>query len=163
MEFPEGRLDLYLTDISEPEDNTLRIVLVEAVLGQATALEIGEAEIENVHPMEIGGMSRVIEVYWPSYVAYSMRNESYWDKEVGEPDFKSHLYTRSNSAFLNYVLATTFATDDYPGPFEHWGLDTLNHCLAVVSTDRPRIRQLTLAEVGRQPTNLNFAKGSKPS
>lgn len=157
MEFPAGRLNLYLTDISEPEDNSLRIVLCEAVLGRATSIEVGEVEIGDVRPMEIGDTSRVIEVYWSSYIAYAVRNESYWAQEAGELISDNHLYKKTKSAFLDYVLATTFATDEYPGPFEHWALDTLNHCVAVASTHPPRIRQLSIDEAGRQPTKRNFA------
>lgn len=134
-------------------------MIFEAVLGQVTSVDFGNVQIDNVRPLEFGEKSRVIELCWPSYIAYAVRNESYWDKEDGEPEFNNHLYMRSSSAFLECVKATTFATDDYPGPFQHWGLDTLNHCVAVVSVDAPRIRQLPSGEIGQPSNSLNFVKG----
>lgn len=120
MDFPKGRLDLYLTDISEPQDNQLRIVVRQASLGLLTNIADPGLTIESVRPMEVTDQSPIWELYWESYVAYVVRDESYWAREEGEPDFDSHFSRRYNSAFFRYVSATTFATNDYPGPLQHW-------------------------------------------
>jgi hypothetical protein len=159
-DFPVGRLDLYLTDIGEPLDNELRAVICEAVLGAETNIVDDHFKIENVRPMEVTAESRSFELYWESYVAYAVRNESYWKQEIGEPDFENHLRRRFDSAFLQYVSATTFADDDeYLGPLQHWTLSTLNHCLDVVSTEPPRVRPLDVSDVVRLPSAINFSKG----
>jgi hypothetical protein len=159
MDFPTGRRNLYLTEIGEPFDNQLRVVICEAVLGDPATIDEKDFKIENVRPMEVTDQSRFFELYWANYVAYAIRNESYWRPEEGEADFEGHLYQRLDSAFLRYVFATTFADNDYPGPLQNWALDTLNHCLDVVTTEGPEIRLLDPAEAGRRPTSINFAKG----
>ncbi|MES1970812.1 MAG: hypothetical protein V4472_00015 [Pseudomonadota bacterium] len=159
INFPSGRLDLYLTEIGEPLDNELRVVVRQASLGQSTTIDDPPFTIENVRPIEVTGKSAAWELYWANYVAYVVRNESYWSREKGEPDFAGHLSRRFNSAFFRYVSSTTFADDDYPGPLQHWALTTLNHCLDVISTEPPQIRSLDPPEAGRGPTSPNFAKG----
>ncbi|MDB5707614.1 MAG: hypothetical protein JWN66_4730 [Sphingomonas bacterium] len=142
MEFPGGPLNLFMTEIGEPEENTLRVVVTEGELGDLTSVDMAGTEISGARPIEMGPDSRKFEFYWDSYIAYVVRNESYWKKETGEAEFSSHFYSRTTSAFLDYVAATTFASEDYPGPMTHWALDTLNHCLAVVGIEAPRLRQL---------------------
>ncbi|WP_158013883.1 hypothetical protein [Sphingomonas sanxanigenens] len=159
IKFPPGRLDLYLTEIGEPLDNQLRIVVRQASLGKSTIIDDPIFAIENVRQIEVTSQSLTWELYWSNYVAYAVRNESYWIREEGEPDFSGHLSRRINSAFMRYVTSTTFATDDYPGPLQHWALSTLNHCLDVISAEPPEIRLLDPAEAGRGPTSPNFAKG----
>tara|TARA_B110001454_G_scaffold101323_1_gene95676 strand:+ start:256 stop:729 length:474 start_codon:yes stop_codon:yes gene_type:complete len=156
MEFPAGRLDLYLVDISEPHDNDLRVVVLTA-RGRGpledTGLEIGEAR--RIQPLE---EDLAYELVWPQYVAYAMRSESYARLEDQEMRAADSLHTRRDSAFLAYVAATTFASDEYPGPLTHWSLDTLNHCLDVVSDTPPTIRSLSREYWPRSPTIQNWAK-----
>lgn len=159
IKFPSGRLDLYLTEIGEPLDNQLRVVVRQASLGKSTIVDEPFFKIENVRSIEVMGQSTAWELYWANYVAYVVRDESYWASEDGEPDFTGHLSRRYNSAFFRYVTSTTFADDDFPGPLQHWALTTLNHCLDVISTEPPEIRSLNPAEAGRGPTAPNFVKG----
>ncbi|HQR90229.1 MAG: hypothetical protein B7Z44_13720 [Caulobacter sp. 12-67-6] len=154
MEFPRGRLDLYLTEIGEPADNDLRIVVLQAdARGPIESTEVGEAR--RIMPAEA---SPAIELVWYDYVAYAMRSESYARLEDEEPLSKDSFTVKYDSAFLTYVRASTFATDEFPGPLTHWSLDTLNHCLDVVSTSPPEVRVLDVAERPRGPTSQNWAK-----
>ncbi len=159
MDFPSGRLNLYLTEIGEPTDNELRLVVWEASPGGETVFDASPLRVTNVHPLEVTNYTRIFEIMWRQYVAYSVRNESYWWREEGEPKFSSHLYRRSESAFLQYVSATTFANDEYPGPLQHWALTTLHHCVDVVTNEPPQLRLLSPEEAGRRPTSLVFVKG----
>ena len=158
MNFPTGRMDLYLTDIGEPRDNQLRLVVAEAVLGEITSIDDADFRIENVRPMIVTDSSRVFELEWADYVAYVVRNESFWKSESNEPPFENHLVRRFDSAFLKYVSDTTFADDDYPGPLRHWALSTLNHCVDVVSACAPSVRLIEAGGAGRLPTSPNFQK-----
>jgi hypothetical protein len=154
MEFPKGRLDLYLTAIEEPSDNNLRIVVAPAsARGPIEVTEVGEAR--RILPSET---EPAFELVWFDYVAYAMRSESYARLEDGEEPSIESLSLRTNSAFLAYVRASTFATDAFPGPLKHWSLDTLNHCLDVVSTSPPEIRLMDASEPRRGPTSQNWAK-----
>lgn len=157
-DFPVGRLDLYLTDISEPVDNQLRVVVWQASLGEETAIDDGGFKVDDIRPIEVTEASPAWELYWANYVSYVVRNESFWIAEDGEPKFGGHLRRRYDSAFFRYISATTFADDDYPGPLQHWALATLNHCLDVISTEPPEIRLISAKDAGRLPTSINFAK-----
>jgi hypothetical protein len=44
--------------------------------------------------------------------------------------------------FLDYVANGTSASEDYPGPFRHIGINCLNHIIDVVSDVVPRVRKL---------------------
>lgn len=152
MEFPKGRLDLYITEIGEPADNDLRIVVLQAdTRGPIESTKVGEAR--RILPSED---SPALELVWYDYVAYAFRSESYARLEDGEAPSKDSFSVRADSAFLAYVRASTFATDDFPGPLIHWSLDTLNHCVDVVSTSPPEVRVLAPSERPRGPTSQNW-------
>lgn len=139
---------LYLNEIGEPNDNELRIVLGEAVSGQAySQAKIAEEQLpelrqilENARPIIHGKGCRIFELIWPSYIAYSVRNESFTtvdEEEVGD----GRLFVEyAASKYLDFVNAATFADASYPGPFKHWGLNCLNHIIDVVSIDAPIIQ-----------------------
>ncbi|MES2450871.1 MAG: hypothetical protein V4610_09910 [Pseudomonadota bacterium] len=142
MDFPEGHLNLYLTEIGEPSENRLRIVVAEGILGQPSPIKFDDVDLGEGRPIEISSESRHFELSWDDYVAYAVRNESFWKAESQEPQMISQLHRRFDSAFLEFVSATTFADDDYPGPLQHWALSTLNHCVDVVSVQPPRVQQV---------------------
>lgn len=139
VDFPEGNLNLYLREIGEPSDNRLRIVVSEGLLGKPAKVDIAGVDLGEARPIEVTDESRSFELRWDNYVAYAVRNESFWNAEEGEPAFVKHLQQRFESAFFRYISATTFADDVYPGPLEHWSLSTLNHCVDVISVGPPHI------------------------
>lgn len=106
-----------------------------------------ETEVGLATPIRPGALSRGFELIWWRYVAYSVRNESYFHPEVGEQLGQGFLGTRQDTAFLNYVQATTFADSRYPGPLTHWFLYTSWHCIDVVSDTGPEVRELSSKEV----------------
>lgn len=147
VDFPNGNLNLYLTEIGEPSDNQLRIVVGEGLLGAPERIEVTGIDLGEGRPIALTDESRFFELTWDDYVAYAVRAESYWAAEPDEPPFVNHLSRRVNSAFLHFVSKTTFADDDYPGPLQHWALTTLNHCVDVVSVQPPRVASIHMAPV----------------
>ena len=139
MDFPEGRLNLYLTEMHEPFDGAIRLVVTEAELGAAENIQIGGADFGEGQPIVISDDSRRFEILWNSYVTYAVCNESYRTAEASEI-FVSHFRQHFKSAFLHYVSSTTLADAIHPGKLQHWELITLNHCVDVVSMDAPSIR-----------------------
>ena len=69
-------------------------------------------------------------------------NESYTylDKEEEFEGRLACIYTKSR--FLDYVRISTLASDEYPGPFKHYGFNCLNHIVDIVSADPPKIVEL---------------------
>lgn len=130
---------LYLIEICEPEDNVLKLTLAEAkVSGSRENIVIGGVEIKDTAPIVVAEDSSVYEVIFDQYIAYSVRNESYThlDKEEEFEGRLACIYTKSR--FLDYVSVSTFASDDFPGPFKHYGFNCLNHIVDIVSTSPPK-------------------------
>ncbi|MFP5435662.1 MAG: hypothetical protein ACLGIM_21475, partial [Alphaproteobacteria bacterium] len=144
VDFPKGHTNLYLIEIGEPQ-NRLRIVVAEGVLGRPSPITFDDIDLGEGRPIEITDQSRRFELIWDSYVAYVVRNESYWLAEPNQIPIKDQLERRFKSAFLDFLSKTTFADDEYPGPLQHWALSTLNHCVDVVSVQPPHIKLLETA------------------
>ena len=159
MDFPSGPLDLFLIDISEPRDNDLRIVIV--VADDPSPFETVDLAGMSIEAREIrpNRESPVLELYWSDYVAYAMRNECFATLASGEEPAPDRLSTRAASPFLDYVAASTFAMNDYPGPLTHWALVTQNHCLDVVSTTPPEVRRLERHEYPTGPVARDHGVG----
>jgi hypothetical protein len=134
---------LYLTEICEPEDNVLKLMLAEAkVSGSRENIRMGGMEIKDIGPIVVAEDSSIYEIIFDQYIAYSVRNEAYTylDKEEEFEGRLACIYTKSR--FLDYVSVSTFASDDYPGTFKHYGFNCLNHIIDIVSTSPPKIVEL---------------------
>jgi hypothetical protein len=134
---------LFLREIGEPQQNSLRLLIEEAfVLPGEVTVRVGGTEITGGRPIESTVNSRLFKVVWDSYVAYSVRNESYVTRAESE-EFSGRLirvYSKSN--FLDYVSHSTFACREHPGPLQHTGLVCECHVIDVVSTMPPEISQI---------------------
>lgn len=137
---------LYLDEIREPSDNELVIRILEAVTGED---KIGKntldplPEIREIlresKPIVHETGCRVFSLRWPTYIAYSIRNESYVTPDDYE-QFEGRLFVKySKSRYLDFVGSATFATSEYPGPYAHYGIYCLNHIIDVVSISTPEI------------------------
>ena len=140
---------LYLTDIGEPDENELRLVIEEAkAAGEREDLKIGETTIEGTRAILSTDDCAAYEITFEDYIGYSVLNESYVsgdDSEISEGRLFC-IYTKSH--YLDYIHNGTFASDDYPGPFKHYGFNCLNHIVDVASMSEPKIKQIR----GRQLT-----------
>lgn len=128
--------------MTELSNNDLRLIVVE-VRPNGSAED--EADSVQMRPIQPQGDSRVFELTWWRYVTYAVRNESYFAVEDGEVSSGS-TGTRNDTALLAYVTATTFASDDFPGPLTHYFVYSEWHCIDVVSDTPPDVRELTEAE-----------------
>ncbi|HOY54949.1 MAG TPA: hypothetical protein PK879_12205 [Opitutaceae bacterium] len=136
---------LYLREIGEPGNNTLRLVIEEAVAGPETTSAPNEMPTEL---REILHASRPIisdascfsyEITWRSYISYAVRNESFVTVDKEEKYEGRFLRHYSTSKFLDFVAKGTLADSKYPGPFAHWEIITLDHVIDVVSVDAPHV------------------------
>lgn len=139
---------VFLREISEPEENVLRLALQEAEASAETVTrEIGGTVIENLHVIEPTERSRTFELRWNQYIAYSVRNESFAsqpdDSEVEVSGRLLRIYLKSH--FLDYVSRATIASEQYPGPFTHFRIFSENHVIDVISTQMPEIQILRTA------------------
>src|SRR5665213_378142 len=126
---------IYLREIGEPVDNTLRIVIEEAKAdGPPKDCEVVPGKVvSGLRDIKTDENCQAFEIVWPSYVAYSVRNESFCMIDKLEVSDGRLFCLYSKSHFLDFVARATFASTDYPGPLRHWGINCLNHILDVVS------------------------------
>lgn len=143
---------LYLDAIREPEDNQLCVVILEAAAGA----RLGEKQLRAEHDETIRSLladSRVIdhlegckkfELFWPSYIGYSVVNESYSNGEPEPSSGKGRLLVEyEQSEYLEYLSRASFATAAFPGPYKHWAIHCLNHTIDVASQVEPMVRVLS--------------------
>jgi len=139
---------LYLGSISEPEDNCLRLVILEATsdLSPNQAMEqlevpgLPAGSFSEAKPILHGPGCRIFEIVWESYIGYAVQNESFHVPEPEESEGEGRLFVRyTKSVYLDYLAKVTFASAKFPGPFVHWGIYCLNHTIEVASMATPRI------------------------
>jgi hypothetical protein len=134
---------LFLREITEPRENSLRLMIEEAfVLPEEVTVAVGGTELTGGHPIRPVEGSRLFEIIWDFYVAYSVRNESYVSRDESEEFTGRFARVYSKSHFLDYVSRATFASNEHPRPLLHIGLVSECHVIDVVSTEPPRVRQI---------------------
>jgi hypothetical protein len=146
MDAPAPEIDLwgsaFLEEIAELEWQGLRLVVAEAKASlTAKPVKIGSVDFGEAYPVLETG--RKLEIIWPNYIAYSVRNETYCTSTVDEKiavGTRFRIYEKSH--FLDYVSRATLATFEYPGPFLHYALLTEDHVVDVVSTHVPSVRAI---------------------
>lgn len=138
---------LFLRELWEPNENTLRVVIVEAKAdGPPEDIEILGKVVSGTVPVESDSSCQLFELTWSTYVAYGVRNELFTsrdDYEVFEGGL-FRIYTKSH--FRDYVALGTFASDEHPGPLKHWCVVCLNHIVDVVGCAEPSIRRVRPSE-----------------
>ena len=131
---------VYLTDIREPKDNVL-----ELIIEQAPASDFRE-ELEGLgmspdDPVDIDPLLETYRIEFPNYVAYAIRDESFASNDTSEDYLGTlaRLYRRSN--FLDYVDSTStgLRTNDR---LQHYSLLCLEHVIEVVSMGTPNLTLL---------------------
>jgi len=135
---------LYLRELSEPRDNTLRIVFQEAISNRAKAAPY---EIPGSPGKFFGGLASPIEstetcktfvLKWQRYVAYLVTEEG-----VGScGDYKDEVFT--GRFFRRYEKShlldhCALDTGGHSEPLQHWKIICLNHLIDVVSVKPPEI------------------------
>ena len=133
---------LFLQEIGEPQENVLRVVLVEVERRDAAeSMEVGGTIINDLHRVQATERSRAFELIWNQYIVYAVTNESFGSPNGEETKDSWRLLRRySQSPFLDYVVRTTVATKEYPGPYTHVRVLSENHIVDVVSTVFPRLQ-----------------------
>jgi hypothetical protein len=147
--------NLYLGSLEEPGVNELRVVLLEARSGKP--LSEAELALESdpaLRSVLTGGRRiehlqshRRFEIYWSSYIGYSVVNESFSN---GEPKTSKGVgkgfVEYSESQYLEYLSRATFATADYPGPYRHWAIYCLDHTIDIASQAEPVVREVMTSD-----------------
>jgi hypothetical protein len=96
---------LFLQEIGEPQENVLRLLLVEAERSdEAESMQVGGTIIEDLHRVQATDRTRAFELIWTQYVVYAVTNESFGSPNGEETEDSGRLLRcYSQSPFLDYV------------------------------------------------------------
>jgi hypothetical protein len=81
-------------------------------------------------------------VDFEAYIGYSVLNESITNLDDYEEFEGKAFRIYSKSRYLDYINVSTFASNDYPGPYKHYGIACLNHIIDIISTEEPIIKEI---------------------
>ena len=99
----------------------------------------GIRKLLDCHRVESTTSSRIFEIVWDHYVAYSVRNESFARGDEQDVSVGRTFRIYSRSRFLDFIGYATFVSDGYPGPVQHICIGCEDHIIDVVSTQGPRV------------------------
>jgi hypothetical protein len=135
---------LFLAEIEELDGNGLRLLVKEGRrAGQSQDVHVAGQVIHDCTPIAVTDESAAFEIVWEHYVAYCVLNESFAFPPNGEEVYTGkRLRIYSKSRFRQYVSRSTFATDEYPGPMQHYEVCCEDHIVNVISTGVPRANQI---------------------
>ncbi|MEJ6391416.1 hypothetical protein [Gymnodinialimonas ulvae] len=125
------------------DDTALSIEVDGAdVSGREVAAGTGDDAIDRilgpVRAIETGPGSLRYTLRFDPCIAYTWRDESYVIPERDE-DFTRKLRHYDQSAFLDYVTASTFAAEAAGYPLEHFAIVTLDAVIDVICRDAPQV------------------------
>lgn len=138
---------LYLRELSEPMDNSLRIIVDEAVVNRSTPspahsdLPESAGIFTDFSPIESTAKCKRFELSWKHYVAYLVTEEcagscgGYDDETYTGEVFR--VYAKSH--FLEHLARDTGAHVD---PIQHFKLICLNHLIDIASYALPEIHMI---------------------
>jgi len=137
---------VYLREISEPQGNSLKIVVEEAVVNRSGTAKFDpelEAVLKDASLIESVEGCRVFEIHWKRYAAYLVTEELVGSNSVAGYDDESYtgkiLRVYSRSHFLDHLARDTGGHIDPP---QHYKLVCLNHLIDVAAYAPPDVRRL---------------------
>jgi hypothetical protein len=129
---------LYLRELSEPKDNSLRLVVEEAVVNSTGVVtsELPELDsiMKNASPIESAEGCAMFELYWQHYAAYLVTEELVGSN--AKDGYDDECYTGklvrvySNSHFLDHIARDT---GGHIEPLQHYKIVCLNHLIDVAA------------------------------
>ena len=148
---------LFLRHISEPEENSLRLVVEEAIADRTEAVSPPDptspvAEIlKGASPIKPAEGCRAFQLLWGHYVAYLFTEEEVGSGGSDEDEVYTgnllRAYTKSH--FLDHLARDT---GGHFQPILHYKLICQNHLIDVASYSPPEVR---LLESGGARSRLN--------
>ncbi|MGH9741857.1 MAG: hypothetical protein ACRD51_05840 [Candidatus Acidiferrum sp.] len=138
---------LYLRELSEPRDNSLRLVIQEAVANPSGIVRSSLPELPELEalrndflPIESTSACSTYELTWIRYVAYLVTEECVGScGQYGDEIFIGRLfrvYTKSH--FLEHLVRDT---GGHTEEILHYKLTCLNHLIDVAAYVPPEVKQ----------------------
>lgn len=144
---------LYLQQLTEPRDNSLRLVVQEAVDNRSGQVRSGLPDLPELAeilkhswPIESTEGCKTFALYWKRYAAYLVTEELVGSNAVGgyeDEVFRGKLLrVYSKSHFLDHLARDT---GGHIEPIQHYKVICLNHLIDVAAYAPPEIRVITAA------------------
>jgi hypothetical protein len=139
---------LYLRQISEPEENSLRLVVEEAIADRSATAPVPDQStpfadiLKDASPIRSTDKCKTFELRWTRYIAYLVTEEvagsggSYEEEIYAGNLFR--VYTKSH--FLDHLSRDT---GGHPEPILHYKLICQNHLIDIASYNPPEVRLLS--------------------
>lgn len=139
--------NIYLNNLEEPQENFLRLAFIKSKTNVISEyINIGDKVIKNVHSIDYDYMNPLIQIDFESYIGYSILNESFTSMDHYE-DFEGKAFRiYRKSRYLDFIKVGTFASEDYPGAFKHYGIVCFNHIIDIVSVSEPIVKEIQMSE-----------------
>jgi len=140
---------LYLQNLSEPSDNSLQLVVQEAVVNRSSLIPPALPDLPELAalrgdtwPIESIAGCKSFEICWKQFAAYLVTEEMVgscggYDDEVFSGNLL-RLYSKSH--FLDHLSRDT---GGHPAPILYYKTVCLNHLIDVASYAPPEIRIIT--------------------
>lgn len=143
---------LYLRELSEPRDNSLRIVVEEAAQNKSRVVLHSVPElaqlVKDASPIESLEGCKTFELYWKRYAAYLVTEELVGSNASGDYEDEAfsgqilRLYSKSH--FLDHIKRDT---GGHPEPILHYKLICLNHLIDIAAYVEPEVRILNSGSI----------------
>lgn len=138
---------IYLRELYEPKDNSLRLVVEEAVANEFAVPQAQLPELQHIiadaRPIESIEGCRKFELYWRHYVAFLVTEElvgsNARDGYSDESYTGTILRRYSKSHFLDHIAKDT---GGHLGEIQHHKLICLNHLIDVAAYSAPEVQIL---------------------
>ncbi len=137
-----------LLGLKQSNTNELFLNISRSKLSDRTEeVEINGHIIKSVRKIVTDKKHPIINIYFETYITYSVRNESFtsWDDYEVFEGKTFRVYKKSR--FLDYIKSSTFALDacgDVYPPLVHYGIVCQNHIVDIVSYSTPIITESSL-------------------
>lgn len=139
---------LYLRQISEPEENSLRLVVEEAIADRSEMAPAPDPStpladiLKDASPIRSTDKCKTFDLQWTRYVAYLVTEEvagsgGSYEEEIYTGNL-FRVYTKSH--FLDYLSRDT---GGHIEPILHYKLICQNHLIDVASYSPPEVRLLS--------------------
>lgn len=135
--------DVFFFGLTEPKVNELKLYFSRSKMSDTPErLIIDKKEFGDSYSINADKNSPIIQIDFQSYIAYSVRNESFtvWDDYEEFEGMIFRVYKKSR--YLDFVSVGTFATEDFPGPFKHYGISCLDHIVDIVTISEPVVTEV---------------------
>lgn len=134
--------NIFFLGLNEPSCNSLSLFFSRSKVSDIPEpLIINGKNLGDSYSVNVDEDSPVIQIDFESYIGYSVLNESYtsWDEYQVFAGKSFRIYSKSR--YLDFISVGTFASEDYPGPFKHYGVVCYDHIIDVVSSSCPIIKE----------------------